>query len=187
MADIPAKILDGCRDGNSKAQEELYRLVAPRMYGLCLQYAANDDDAKDILQDGFIKVFQKIGQFEGKGSLEGWIRKIIVNTALERFRGQTIIISHDERLILKNEPFYDNIVDNISAEDLLALIRELSPQYRLVFNLYAIEGYSHKEIAEQLGISIGTSKSDLFRARAVLQEKVKMLNEVKKVNLNERK
>jgi RNA polymerase sigma factor (sigma-70 family) len=180
LADIPAKILTGCRAGNSKAQEELYRLVAPRMYGLCLQYTSNNDDAKDILQDGFIKVFQKIDQFEGKGSLEGWIRKIIVNTALERFRSQSITVSHDEKLVLKNEPFYDDIIDNMSAEDLLMLIRELSPQYRLVFNLYAIEGYSHKEIAEKLGISVGTSKSDLFRARAVLQEKVKMMNEIKK-------
>lgn len=181
LADIPEKILKGCKNGNTRAQEELYRLVAPRMFGVCLRYATNEDDAKDILQDGFIKVFQKISQFEGKGSLEGWIRKIIVNTALERLRTQHVSISLDEKTVLKNDLYYDeNVLDTLGAEDLLSLIQGLTPKYRMVFNLYAIEGYSHKEIAEIMGISEGTSKSDLSRARVVLQERVNAMNGIKK-------
>ncbi len=172
MADIPDDILEGCRNGDRKSHEELYRLVSPGMYGICLHYAGNENDAKDILQEGFIKVFLKIKQFSGKGSLKGWIRKIIVNTALEKYRGQMMTVEIDEKINTNEDIYYENIIDELSAEELIKLIQTLTPKYRIVFNLYAIEGYSHKEISKKLGISEGTSKSNLSRARAVLQEKV---------------
>ncbi len=175
LGDIPDKILKGCRKKDSRAQEELYRLVAPKMYGVCLQYAGNNDDAKDILQEGFIKVFDKIQQFQGKGSFEGWIRKIIINTAIEKIRFQTLTQNTFEKIKMDSEVYYDDVIDNLSADELISLIRELSPKYRAVFSMYAIEGYDHKEISDLLGITEGTSKSNLSRARKILQEKVKDL------------
>lgn len=180
MADVPENIIEGCKKGKQRYQEELYHLLAPRMYGLCLKYANDRDDAKDIMQDGFIKVFQKIDQYGGKGSFEGWVRRIMINTALEKYRSQITIYSLDERMPLSDEGVQSTVIENLSAEDLLGLIRQLTPKYRMVFNLYAIEGYNHKEIGELLGISEGTSKSNLSRARIVLQEKVKELYSVKR-------
>lgn len=177
MADIPDNILKGCIDGDNASQEKLYRLVAAQMYGVCLQYAGNEDDAKDIMQDAFIKVFKKIDQFSGKGSLEGWIRRIVVNTALERFRSSIKLQSLD------NEPAYEKeisdygVEESMTAEEITVLIQELSPKYRMVFNLYAIEGYSHKEISNMLEITEGTSKSNLSRARGILQAKLASMYE----------
>jgi RNA polymerase sigma factor (sigma-70 family) len=140
-----------------------------------LQYADNTDDAKDIMQEGFIKVFRKIEQFTGKGSLEGWVRRIMVNTALEKYRSQVIMQPVDEKTAIKNNLIYEETIENISADNIISIIQTLTPKYRMVFNLYAIEGYSHKEIAEKLGISEGTSKSNLSRARVILQDKVNKL------------
>jgi RNA polymerase sigma-70 factor (ECF subfamily) len=175
LADVPEKIIEGCKKGRGRSQEELYKILSSRMYGLCLKYANDKDDAKDIMQDGFIKVFQKIDQFGDKGSFEGWVRRIMINTALEKYRSQVTMFSLDERMPVSDEGVQSTVIDNLSAEDLLGLIRQLTPKYRMVFNLYAIEGYNHKEIAELLGISEGTSKSNLSRARMILQEKVKEL------------
>lgn len=150
------------------------------MYGLCLKYANDKDDAKDIMQDGFIKVFQKIDQFGEKGSFEGWVRRIMINTALEKYRSQVTIYSLDERMPLSDEGVHSSVIEDLSVKDLLGLIRQLTPKYRMVFNLYAIEGYNHKEIGEMLGISEGTSKSNLSRARLNLQEKVKELYSIKR-------
>ena len=180
MADVPENIVEGCKRGKNRYQEELYRLLAPRMYGLCLKYANDKDDAKDIMQDGFIKVFQKIDQFSEKGSFEGWVRRIMINTALEKYRSQVTIYSLDERMPLSDEGIHSSVIEDLSAEELLGLVRHLTPRYRMVFNLYAIEGYNHKEIGEMLGISEGTSKSNLSRARMILQEKVKELYSIKK-------
>jgi RNA polymerase sigma-70 factor (ECF subfamily) len=127
------------------------------------------------MQDGFIKVFAKISQYSGKGSLEGWIRRIIINTALEKYRSSVSMYSLDDRFKGGEDLSSDNTVEKLNAEQILKLIQELSPKYRMVFNLYAIEGYSHKEISELLGITEGTSKSNLSRARVILQEKVKEL------------
>lgn len=142
------------------------------MFGVCLQYSDNYEDAKDILQEGFIKVFSNLNQFKGKGSFEGWIRRIMVNTALEKYRDKHYLNSVNEDEAEKLERTDINILDEISAKDLLKVIQELSPRYRMVFNLFAIEGYSHKEISALLDISEGTSKSNLSRARAILQEKL---------------
>lgn len=173
MADISVKIIKGCQKGDGHSQEELYRLLAPGMYGLCLKYSGDKNEAKDIMQDGFIKVFQKIEQYEGKGSFEGWVRRIMINTALERFRSRSIIYPLDEKMNNAQEQDEPDIIDQLSAEDLLSLIQRLTPQYRMVFNLYAIEGFSHKEISNMMGISEGTSKSNLSRARNILQNKIK--------------
>lgn len=183
MADIPVKIIEGCKKGQRRYQEELYHLLSPKMYGLCLKYASDRDDAKDILQDGFIKVFNKIDQFGEKGSFEGWVRRIMINTALERYRGQVTVISLDEHVGIPDEEVQSMVIEKMTAEDLVGIIQELTPKYRMVFNLYAIEGYNHKEIGEMLGISEGTSKSNLSRARIILQEKVK---ELYKVRLSEK-
>lgn len=142
------------------------------MYGVCLRYSKDTDGAQDILQDGFIKVFGKLEQYKAQGSFEGWMRRIFINTALEKFRSRTLILSIDERLEVPLEIIPDTIVSELAAAELLKMVQELSPQYRLVFNLYAVEGYSHREISETLGISEGTSKSNLSRARNILQERI---------------
>ncbi len=178
MANIPDTIISGCKKGDSRSQEALYRLVAPVMYALCLRYGGNADDAGDIMQDGFIKVFSKIGQYSGKGSLEGWIRRIMINTALERYRGQVHMESLEDKADQVSGVAGDETLEEITADEISNVISELSPKYRMVFNLYAIEGYSHKEISEMLGISEGTSKSNLSRARSVLQEKLKDLYKI---------
>jgi RNA polymerase sigma-70 factor (ECF subfamily) len=172
LIQIPEDIINGCLKGDGKSQNELYRLVSPIMYGLCLQYAGDEDEAKDIMQEGFIKVFRKIEQYSGKGSFTGWIRRIMINTALEKYRTKVNMQSIDERIASEDEIVDDNILESLTAEEIIRLIQQLSPQYRLIFNLYAIEGYSHKEISEMTGISEGTSKSNLSRARAILQKKV---------------
>lgn len=142
------------------------------MYGVCLRYSNNEEAAKDILQDGFIKVFSKLEQFSGKGCFEGWVRRVFVNTALERYRNRVPMFSLDEKHNVPASVVSSTAIAELTAGELLRLVQDLSPQYRLVFNLYAIEGYSHKEIAKNLGISEGTSKSNLSRARSILQKRV---------------
>jgi RNA polymerase sigma-70 factor (ECF subfamily) len=140
---------------------------------LCLQYADSYDDACDILQEGFIKVFRKMEQYSGRGSFEGWIRRIMINTALERYRSQLHMYPLNEGTETDDPVAYEEVFGNLSVEELVRLVQDLSPRYRMVFNLYAIEGYTHQEIAETMGITVGTSKSNLSRARDILQRKVK--------------
>ncbi len=172
MVDKLNSIIYGCQEGDPGAQKELYELFKTKMFGICLRYAKDYDDAQDILQDGFLKVYEKVGQFKFKGSFEGWIRKIMVNTALERFRIKYQMIDINDNIKEVDRKAGNDIIADISAKELLKFVQELSPRYRAVFNLYAIEGYSHKEISGMLGISEGTSKSNLSRARAILQEKI---------------
>lgn len=148
-------------------------MFAPKMYAVCLRYSRDQDEARDNLQDGFIKVFENLRQFRGAGSFEGWVRKIMVNTALQKYRGhyQLYALSDNESKA-SNIPV-DNISEIIGEKELLSMIQELPPRYKLVFNMYAIEGYSHKEIGEMLNITEGTSKSNLSRARDILQERLK--------------
>jgi RNA polymerase sigma-70 factor (ECF subfamily) len=147
-------------------------MYANKMWGVCLRYCSDYDEAKDVLQEGFIKVFEKINQFESRGSFEGWIRKIMVNTALAQYRRKRYLNIDSIYTGDKDDSSFEHIECNISASELIEIVKELPPQYKLVFNLYAIEGYSHKEIAEMLNISEGTSKSDLSRAREILKKKV---------------
>ena len=133
----------------------------------------NYDDACDIMQEGFIKVYGKLDQFAGKGSFEGWIRRIMINTALERYRSKLHLYQLTDHAVNKDDKLYEDVFERLSASDLIKLVHELPPRYRMVFNLFAIEGYSHREIAEMMGITTGTSKSNLSRARDILQQKVK--------------
>jgi RNA polymerase sigma factor (sigma-70 family) len=178
LADISEKIIAGCKKGDGRSQEELYRILAPSMYGLCLKYAGNKDDAKDIMQDGFIKVFQKIDQYRFQGSFEGWVKRIMINTALEKLRSVVDTYPLDDKVHIMEDNKTTTILETLSAEELLSLVQQLSPQYRMVFNLHVIEGYNHKEISEMMGIAEGTSKSNLSRARIILQEKIKELYKI---------
>lgn len=164
-------IIQGCINGKRESQEKLYHLYSSKMFGVCCRFCKDYDEAKDILQEAFIKVFDKIEQFGNKGSFEGWIRRIIVNTALEKYRKQPRAVYLDQLPELHEGEDGDTQLD-ISMNEMLALIQNLPDQYRMVFNLYAFENMTHKEIAQKLGITEGTSKSDLFRARAILQKKI---------------
>jgi RNA polymerase sigma-70 factor (ECF subfamily) len=154
-------------------QEELYRRFSPRMYGVCLRYAGNAEEAEDILQEGFIKIYKKLNSYRGEGSFEGWIRRIFVNTAIEHFRRKTYQQPITEKHETTVEAQYLSVLDELAEKDILKLIQELSPGYRTVFNLYVVEGYTHREIGDMLNISEGTSKSQLSRAKLVLQDLVK--------------
>jgi RNA polymerase sigma factor (sigma-70 family) len=180
-------IIKGCLAGNRRDQELLYRRHASKLYAVCLQYSATDDEARDILQDGFIKIFENLVHYKHEVSFEGWMRRIIVNTALEKYRSKhTLYRVDDIELIpeLDAEPYNEDYA-GLEATDLLDIIRELPPKYRMVFNLFAIEGYSHKEISKMVNISEGTSKSNLSRARVILQRKVTIYTGIKKRIVNE--
>src|SRR5690606_38798350 len=143
------------------------------MYAVCLRYANNPDDAQDLLQEGFVKVYRNLHRFRAEGSFEGWIRRVFINSSIEHFRKKSLQLSKvsdkEENTI---EDTDISALDNLAEKDIINLIQQLSPGYRTVFNLYVVEGYSHREIGEKLGISEGTSKSQLARARAILQKKV---------------
>lgn len=165
-------LLDGCKKGERKAQEMLYKTLASRMMGVCTRYAKDRYEAEDILQVGFVKVFQKISDFRSDGSFEGWIRRIMVNTAIETYRKNLRslnVVDIDEVYDLPQSTFD---MSGLELKDLMKLVQKLSTGYRMVFNMYVIEGYSHREIADQLGITEGASKSQLSRARAILKDKI---------------
>ncbi|MBL0234554.1 MAG: sigma-70 family RNA polymerase sigma factor [Chitinophagaceae bacterium] len=161
-------------------QEELYQRFSPRMYAVCLRYAGNADEAQDVLQDGFIKVFKKMDSFRGEGSFEGWMRRVFVNTAIEHFRRKRYMMPVTEKEENTLEGKYTSVLDELGAKDILALVQELSPGYRTVFNMYVVEGYTHREIADMLGISEGTSKSQLSRAKVILQDMVRTHIDIKR-------
>ena len=173
MSDAGKAMNEVYLQGTKETNELLYRHFAPKMYGICLRFAGNPMDADDILQEGFLKIFTKIKDFRNEGSLEGWIRRTFINTAINFYRRNTrnqrngdldgIDISDDHTEI---------IYDKLSREELLNLLQELPVGYRTVFNLNILEGYTHKEIGEMLGISDNTSKSQLTRARAILQKRI---------------
>jgi RNA polymerase sigma factor (sigma-70 family) len=172
-------LIHGCINGDRRMQEELYRRFSPRMYAVCLRYAGTSEEAQDILQEGFIKIFKKLTSFRGEGSFEGWIRRIFVNTAIEHFRRKKYMQPVTEKEENTMEGNYLSVLDDLAERDILALVQQLSPGYRTVFNMYVVEGYTHKEIGDILGISEGTSKSQLSRAKVILQEMVKKFLEEK--------
>lgn len=178
-------LISGCISGDRKMQRELYERYSAKMFGVCLRYAGNTEEAEDILQEGFIKVFRKIGSYRGEGSFEGWIRRIFVNTAIEQFRRKTYMQPITEREENSVEATYLSVLDNLAEKDIIKLVQQLSPGYRTVFNMYVVEGYTHRQIAESLGISEGTSKSQLSRAKIILQDLVKKHIEKKKEARNE--
>jgi RNA polymerase sigma factor (sigma-70 family) len=168
-----ATLVNECVKGNTIAQRLLFDRFSKKMLGVCLRYCQNVAEAEDVLQDGFIKVFSKLSDFTSGGSLEGWIRKVMVNTALDLLRKKSKLLNN----IALEEVEYqigksDFIEENISVEDLLVLIRTMPEGYRMVFNMFAIEGYNHHEIAIILNISENTSKSQYLRARSYLRGKL---------------
>ncbi len=164
-------------------QKALYKRFASKMLGVTLRYTRNREEAEDLLQEGFIKVFRSISQYTGPGSFEGWVRRIFVNTALESLRKAKMKFSNEEVQDLRNEHHQEaDVMSSIGMKDLLRMIQGLTPGYQAVFNLYVIEGYQHQEIAKLLEISEGTSKSQLARARMILQEKIKQSMIQKQIN-----
>lgn len=174
------ELIKRCQDNDRSAQELLYRQYSSILYGLCLKYAPNQMEAEDSLQDAFITIFQRIGQFQGKGSFEGWIKRIAINTVLQKYRQKRLYdLPSDD--VMEEKLDHDLVKTHASLplDFLLSIIQELPDRYRLVFNLYVLDGYTHKEIAELLGISDGTSKSNLSRARQLLQQKINASNTAK--------
>lgn len=171
-------MIQGCIREDRLCQQEVFQRYAGKMFTVCLRYARHKMEAEDLLQDAFIKIFDNIAQFESKGSFEGWIRRIVVNTALKNYNKKGFA---NEQLGLDNlpEPVLEpSIYDHLNEEELLGLIATLPDGYKVVFNLYAIEGYSHKEIADLLDIQESTSRSQLVKARKLLQS---MIEETQKI------
>ena len=164
------ELIQRCLRRERDAQRQLYDTYSSKMYALCHRYVKSSMDAEDVLVTAFMKVFDKIGQFKSEGSFEGWIRRIMVNEALTHLRRNRAMYLETDLEYADREPDYAQLGDHLETEDLMNMIQELPTGYRIVFNLYAIDGYSHKEIADQLGISENTSKSQLSRARAHLQK-----------------
>jgi RNA polymerase sigma-70 factor (ECF subfamily) len=175
------ELVKGCVENNPLVQKRLYEKYARKMFGVCLRYTNDKDEAEDVLQNGFIKVFAKLDTFKNTGSLEGWIRRIVVNTALNHYReSKASMFDADIDEVAYMLPGVNNVSETINEKELLKLIQCLPPGFRTVFNLFAIEGYSHKEIAQELNITEGTSKSQFARARAALQKALgKNENEIK--------
>lgn len=170
------QLIEGCRNGKRLAQKDLYETYSRRMMGVCLRYVSDRETARDILQDGFVKVFTGIESFSGVGSFEGWMRKIFVNCALEHLRKSDVLrestdLDNTAELVHPDS----NVISELSAAELMKLIQELPVGFRAVFNMFAIEGYSHKEISELLNITESTSRSQYTRAKQVLQRKISLL------------
>ena len=172
-------IIDACMRGESWARKRVYEIYAPTMMSLCLRYVGDHETARDLLQDGFIKVFTKIDMYSNKGAFGGWIHRIFVTTSLEYLR-KTDALRSTVDIADYGEQLQDvnvSVLDKLSEDDLMDCVRRLPPGYRAVFNMFAIEGYTHSEIAEALGISVTTSKTQFLRARNALQKSVKQLLE----------
>lgn len=164
------QLIEKCKNNDTQAQSELYKLFSSKLFSVCLKYSRNYTEAEDNLQDSFLTIFNKIEQFNHKGSFEGWLKRIAVNTVLQRYRREKVFeiinedIAEDHEIELEDE--------SLSIDYLLKIIQELPDRYRLVFNLYVLDGYSHNDIANMLNINIGTSKSNLARARQILKKTI---------------
>ena len=173
MQDELSQIIKGCSSGDRNCQSALYKLYAPAMMTVSLRYAKNRQEAEEILQNGFIQAFKFIAHFKYEGSLQGWLRKIIVNCALQKLRSQ----SNSRQLVslyteCYNQPDSNDVFEQLTGKELLKIVQSLPPMYRKVFNLYVFEGMKHREIAEILNISEGTSRSNLSDARAILKKSI---------------
>jgi RNA polymerase sigma factor (sigma-70 family) len=173
MQDLLKQLIHKCTKGERHFQKELYELMTPKMFVVCLRYSKNREDAEEILQEGFMKVFENLNQFQFNGSFEGWVRKIMVNCALQKYRSKSQLhaVLNIEDIREENSDT-ENIYSRLEVKELVKLVQQLSPAYRMVFNLYVFEKMKHREIAEQLGISEGTSKSNLSDAKAILQKAI---------------
>ena len=171
-----SQLIKGCRKGDRLAQKELYETYSRKMMGVCLRYVNDRETARDLLQDGFVKVFTSMDSYSGAGSFEGWMRKIFVNCALEYLRKSDVLrestdLDNTAELIQPDS----SVISSMSAAELMTLVHELPTGFRTVFNLFAIEGYSHKEISEMLNITESTSRSQFTRAKQMLQKRINAL------------
>ncbi len=174
-------LIKGCINNERKAQNMLFHKYSKKMMSVCFRYSRNREDAEEVLIDGFKRVFDKISTYKGTGSLEGWIRKVIVNVAIAKFNSSSKLYKHvdfDSVNIPNNEP--TDFLAELNAKELMIQIQKLPPVYQMVFNLYVFEGLKHKEIAQQLGISEGTSKSNLSDARSWLKKRIEEISIEKK-------
>lgn len=176
--DKETELIQSCIDGDRYSQSKLYELFVPKMFAVCLRYSKNREEAEEIVQEGFVQVFKSLRSFKKEGSFEGWIRKIMVYCAIQHFRSKSKMhrVVHIETANVE-EPGSEDILPQLAKKELLKMVQALSPAYRMIFNLYVFEGMKHREIAEHLGISEGTSKSNLFDAKIILQKAV--LNSLK--------
>ena len=167
------KIIQSCIGGNRFSQNMLYQQFAPKMFGVCLRYSINKEEAEEILQEGFVQVFKCLNNFKNQGSFEGWVRKIMVNCAIQHYRSnpKMNIVEYIE-FVNDDKSTDEMIFSELQKKDLLKMVQALPPVYRLIFNLYVFEGMKHREIAELLNVSEGTSKSNLFNAKLILQKSV---------------
>jgi len=166
---ILEQLIHDCKKNDRKAQEQLYRQFAPKMFSLCLKYSRNYAEAQDNLQESFLLIFEKIQQYEFKGAFEGWLKRVVINYILQQYRKKRLLNSIDDQDFEEVEV---ELEDGISVEFLMKIIQELPDRYRLVFNLTVFENDTHQEIADALGISVGTSKSNLSRAKLILKQKI---------------
>jgi RNA polymerase sigma-70 factor (ECF subfamily) len=165
------ELISNCKKQNLKAQEELYNKFSGILFAVCLKYSPNYHEAEDNLQDAFLTIFERIEQFKGKGSFEGWMKRIAINTVLQKYRKKKIFhLSNEEQI--EEEEVVEVENNQVPLDFLLKIVQELPNRYRLVFNMYVLDDYSHKEIADSVGISVGTSKSNLARARGILKVKI---------------
>ena len=169
------ELILNCKKNDLKAQEELYKKFSGILFSVCLKYSRNYHEAEDNLQDAFITILKSIGQFKGKGSFEGWMKRIAVNTVLQKYRKQRVYnLSNEEQIEEEVEIEVEDT--NVPLDYLLKIVQELPDRYRLVFTMYVLDGCPHKEISKEMEISVGTSKSNLARARKILQAKIENYN-----------
>ncbi len=175
---VNEQLINDCKKQDIKAQEQLYKMYASKLFSICLKYSRSYAEAQDNLQDGFLLIFEKIHLYTFKGSFEGWIKRVIINNTLQKYRNKPFLSLVDESIPEEVELEID---ETVTVEFLTKIVQDLSDGYRLVFNLYVFENYSHQEIADTLKISVGTSKSNLSRARMILKEKIENYTGSKKM------
>jgi RNA polymerase sigma-70 factor (ECF subfamily) len=188
-----ADIIKGCKEFNPVAQNALYKAYAPKMKALCVRYTSNEEEAKDLMQEGFIKVFSNIGSYNGKGSFEGWIKRIIINTAITHYKKnkhkyavEDISVVNSIEISVEQEEEVEELYSEYTSEDLMKALNSLPEQYKIVFNLFYIENQSHAEIAQLLSLDEKTSRTRLFRAKKLLKEYLTNLSDKRWVNITER-
>ena len=177
-------MIDACASGDIRAQEKLYNMMAGTMYGVCLRYSKNSEEAQDNLQEGFFKVLKNIKNFRHEGSLEGWVRRIMVNVCIQKYREKAVLYPVEDISVYESKHISEGIIEQISADEIMKMVQQLPPRFRMVFNLYVMEGMNHREIGKEMNITEGTSKSNLARARDILKRKVEMLYGEKKIKEN---
>lgn len=176
------EMAEGCQKRNAKMQKYVFDKFYGLMMGICMRYAPNREEARDMLQEGFVKIFDKVDQCDTNYSFIGWMKRVMVNNAIDQYRRDARMPQSDNELILENESVDAEVFSGLGYEEIIRLIQLLPKGYRTVFNLYVIEGYTHREISEKLGVAEGTSKSQLNKAKLMLRKKIEELNSIDQDN-----